>query len=435
MKNLRIFLLMMAYILPQCGLIAQVVKNNFSIKDGCNFASAMQPGEISITEPSEEAREIVQEILSENPNDYNPKIILNTGPVQNAVALENNGQRYIIYNAEFMELFKTRSLTSQAARFLLAHEVGHHVLKHHFGNKTRAESHRDELQADDFAARIMSRLGATLDETLAGIHTFSLSGASETHPDPSAREEVINTAWREEVSILAPKPLKKTPLQLDESAFKNPWNVISSAKADIDDEKITISFKIPQEYQSRNFRICLKSNDFATIPESRTSKTVGGTGYNLPYQEDGKVVWNYKLDKFVQSEAGRPNMLRVYVYEMHHQPKYPSQVSGWVTGGAGIGGIVWGITKRANAVQIYDSEYKISFAEEDYKKADRLYVQSQFIMAGGALLLGTSTWILIRKSKLAKEVTKSICSQDAKWKIEPAMLAGGNIGLYAQYRF
>ena len=435
MKNLPIFLLLTAFVLPSCDLAAQVTKGKLLIKDGCNFASATRPGEISITNPSEEAQSIIDEILAVNPKDYNPSIILNAGPVQNAIALENNGQRYIIYNAEFMELFKTKSLTSQAARFLLAHEVGHHVLKHHFGEKTKAESHRDELQADEFAARIMSRLGATLDETLAGIHTFQQAGASETHPDPSAREDEVTTAWKQEVRVLAPKPLKVTPLQLDESAFKNPWNLIKSAKADIDEEKITISFKVPREYQSVRFRICLRSNDFAIIPESRTSQTVGGTGYNLPYKEDGKVVWNYKLDKFAQSEAGRQNMLRIYVYDMQRQPRYPSQALGWVIGAAGVGGAVWGITRRADALQVYNNDYKVSFTDEDYKKADKLYVQSQFIMAGGGLLLGTGALILIRKAKMIKEVTKSTCSQEAKWDFEPLVTVNGEVGVHAQYRF
>lgn len=435
MKILSIFILFMAFILPKPDLLSQVVKAKFMVKEGCNFANATKWGEIIISDPNVEARAIIKEILAANPNDYTPEIILNSGPVENAVALENNGQRYIIYNPEFMELFKTKSLTSQAAKFLIAHEVGHHVLKHHFGNKTKAESHRDELQADEFAARIMAILGATSDETLAGVRSFNNTKASETHPDLSAREEMIASAWNEEIILRAAKPLKKTPLQLDQTAFKNPWNLIKSAKADIDEEKITISFKIPQQYHSNKLRICLKSNDFATIPESRTSKTVGGTGYSLDYKEDGKVVWNYKLDKFVQSEAGRPNMLGIYVYDMQHQPKYPSQTSGWITGGAGIACLVWGITKRSSSLQIYNNEYKTSFLDEDYKRADKEYFQSQFIMGGGALLLGASTWILIKKSKLAKQVTKSICLQETNWTIEPMVLVSGGMVAHAQYRF
>ena len=427
--HLLLFIVLLAPYAVYCQTLA--------LNKGCNFADGKKPALITISDPGADARRIIDEIIKVNPEKFSPTFILNSGNVPNAIATEVDGQRYIIYNEAFMNNFNTVSLTSHAARFLLAHEVGHHALRHNFGTKTKEQSFADELAADAFAAKVMARLEATLNETLAGINTFDKDQESATHPDPSVRQEIIAEAWRNEIKT-NPKPatpLKKFPLELNASAFANPWNLIHTAKAEIDDEKVTITFNIPLAYQSKRFRVCLKSTDSHIVPESRTPRTVNGTGYDLPYAATNTIVWNYKLDKFVQSEAGRSRILSLYVYAMDDQPTYPSKTLPWCMIVSGAGTTLLGFTERSKGLEIYNNDYKVSYSEKDFEKADKHYFRSHFIIGGGIALAGIGIWVLTKKAKRTKEVTRSTCFSEPRWHFDPWVSTSGVWGMQANYRF
>lgn len=452
---MRTLLPLFVLMLFACQALAQVEQpkrfetKRLTIGKGCNYANSTKGGDITVLGGSAEASNIVKEILQASPMMTKPEFTLNAGPVSNAVALEQGGQRYIIYSEKFLENFKTKSLTRWAAYSLLAHEIGHHVYHHAFGDKNREQSHHDELEADDFSARVLAHLGATLDEALAGIRTFDQDGESDSHPGPDIREEVITIAYKEEVGKLGNIGINKFVIDLDKSCFTNPWNLASAGntQAELDNEKVTIKIQIPSQYAGKRLKVCLKTNDPSMIPEARTAGSVSGTGVDMPYIPTVSIVWNYKMDRYGQDQISRPKMLRVYVYATDNQPREPAGAKFvWgAIGVAGLGATGYSFILRSEGKRIYDNDYapdikrtgdaSYAKAKEAYDEANGKYLRSQYLLGAGAALAVVGTVMFIRSQKKAREARRSICYDVPEWHIEPLVLCDGSFGGGMRVRF
>lgn len=419
------------------------------VRVGCNLDEEVIPGEYEAIEASNLMQNIYDEIMRSYSGQKPTVQLVASGKAKNAFATEIDGNRYICYNEVFVQNFQTKSRTMWASRFLLAHEIGHHVLGHKFGGKTTEASHRDELEADAFAAKAMARMESDLQETLAGIETFDQDKqASSTHPAPELRKQRIAQAWQEEMSKFVSTnkevpssntsaPTKKFPLALDKSCFKSPWNLISDAKAEIDGEKVIIYFNLPPEYALKKFRVCLKSNN-SSIQPGRNLGSVSGSDPSKPvlYSSNIQVVWNYTMDRYQQGQAGMSENLRIYVYDVEKEPKKPSS-GGKIGGGtliaAGLGGIIYGAIEMSNGLNEYNNTYKETRLESDYKTADDRYIKGQALIGGGVILGVVGAIILIRRAHKNKEYRKSVCFQTLpQWDIRPSLVAntqflGGSI--------
>ena len=86
-------------------------------------------------EPSDEADRIVAEIMALHSLPKN--FVVKASDVPNAMATtdKTSGQRFILYNTSFLEKFKADANTRWAAYSVLAHEIGHHLSGHDFGEK------------------------------------------------------------------------------------------------------------------------------------------------------------------------------------------------------------------------------------------------------------------------------------------------------------
>lgn len=450
---MRILTFSALLLLLLCG-VSSISAQNLEIKkinvaQGCNYGNGITRGEITVVGGSKDAQKIVQEILGALPMITKPEFTLNAGPVPNAVALMQGEQRYIIYSEKFMESFQNKSLTRWASYSLLAHEVGHHVNRHTFGEKTREQSHKDELEADEFSARVLAHLGATLDEALAGIKAFDKDGESDSHPAPDIREEVITIAYKEEVGKLANIGINKFVLDLDESCFANPWNLATEAntQAELDQEKVTIKIQIPSGYSGKRLKVCLKSNDPNMTPEARTTGSVGGTGVDMPYTPVVSIVWNYKMDRYGQDQVSRPKILRVYVYATDDQPREPAGAKFlWGTVGvAGLGAAGYSFVLRSDAQKQYDANYvpdakrtgdaNYEKAQETYDAANRKYIRSQYILGAGLALATVGTILFVRAQRQSKEAKRSICLEEPQWQIEPLIVCDSGFGAGFRVRF
>ena len=89
--------------------------------------------------------------------------------VPTAVAYVKNKERYIAYNESFINRISDSTNTDWAAISILAHEIAHHLSGHTINLKNSSPG--DELEADLFSGFILYRMGATLNESLAGIRT------------------------------------------------------------------------------------------------------------------------------------------------------------------------------------------------------------------------------------------------------------------------
>ena len=252
-------------------LSSQVQKRLLMIDDGCNFANSSNAQMIEVEDPSKEMSAKVQEILNATGSKISIQLLASK-QVTNARASRNMGSNYITYNPIFVQNFSIDGRTKWAAYFLLAHEVGHHVLKHNFQEKNTTIRYKYEFAADSFATVALVKMHAEPKEITAGIQTFDKDAGSHTHPDPRAREEKINEVYAEAIVKFGksnkntdtitdngggtpPPPPTKFVITLDPDCFLNKWNCIqpNMINAIGDEEKITINFDIPTKYINRKF--------------------------------------------------------------------------------------------------------------------------------------------------------------------------------------
>lgn len=171
-------------------------QTEFKILKGCAFSGALINNDHYTFEPSIEADSIISEIMSMHSLPKN--FIIKASNVSNALAVTDSltGQRFILYNTSFLEKFKKDANTRWAAYSVLAHEVGHHLCNHDFGEKNPRRRKLMELEADRFSGGTLCLLGATLEESQAGLNKFAVEEESSTHPAKMTRLEAIASEWK-----------------------------------------------------------------------------------------------------------------------------------------------------------------------------------------------------------------------------------------------
>jgi hypothetical protein len=112
-------------------------------------------------------------------------------------------ERLILYNPKMLMLVERNTNTTFGPYSILAHEIGHHLLWHTLqGDRSRSQSHADELAADKYSGNILAQMGADLDDALAVMKLLDDDSDSETHPPRSARLVAITDGWREGQRLL-----------------------------------------------------------------------------------------------------------------------------------------------------------------------------------------------------------------------------------------
>lgn len=123
--------------------------------------------------------------------------------INNALALTYKGQRYILYDKDF--IYKMNKETSDwSGKFILAHEVGHHINGHTrdfliasvLDDQTKEKQREEELEADYFAAFVLAKLGASLNEAKLAVSKLSNKDDTRlTHPKRDKRILSIEKGW------------------------------------------------------------------------------------------------------------------------------------------------------------------------------------------------------------------------------------------------
>lgn len=148
--------------------------------------------------------------------------------INNAVALTMNGVRYIMYDPEFMVSLSYGDDWSN--KFILAHEVGHHINGHTVdvlaANSTNrvslSTSRIQELEADEFAGFVLGRLGASLSEALSGVQSLSEKDDSySTHPRRSKRIAAIKKGFNESGGYVNPSNVSVKKGKTVDSPYSN----------------------------------------------------------------------------------------------------------------------------------------------------------------------------------------------------------------------
>lgn len=124
--------------------------------------------------------------------------------ISNAVAITYKGERYILYDKNFISEI-SRNTNEYSGLFILAHEVGHHVnghtrdflLSNVLDSESLEKQRNDELEADEFAAFIVTKLGASLNEINEVINLIGSdkNDLFSTHPERDKRLIAVKNGY------------------------------------------------------------------------------------------------------------------------------------------------------------------------------------------------------------------------------------------------
>ncbi|MEZ4967705.1 MAG: hypothetical protein R2791_20860 [Saprospiraceae bacterium] len=444
------FLTLLFLLGSSCWLRAQ---QELHFDNGCNFASDKTSGTYTLFDPTEEAEQIVDEILNLAGITGERPFTLQVATVENAQANEREGIRYLLYSNNFIQEFKKDAKTKWVAYFVFAHEIGHLIRGHRFSETDAKLRKRMELEADRFAAVVMARMRVSRNDALAAAQNLRtrINIKPAYYPDPAAREEAISIEYDKEWKKIVEADKGKAGgdkiyLAIDPASF-NRWNLVGSASAVLTDEKVLVNFKIMPQYSGRTISIVLCSQN----PNIRVNTTIG-TGTVMASPGNKTVEWNYQMDNVPRAMASQPNQLRIYVYDLNNMPKArvspETQKKAWILAGSGALVGLAGIFPYTKALAKHD-DYAAHIDPQDvfytsqntsresfYKKADNQYVGGQVMMfTGGALILTGIIWSAIEKGKAKKDLKNTICNVPPRWQIEPSWVAGNAPGVALRLRF
>ena len=117
-----------------------------------------------------------------------------TRDIDNAAAVVYNGQRFLLYNPDFLNAVNRAGHTDWAGISILAHEMGHHLNGHTL--RGGGSQPADELEADEFSGFVLRKLGASLAQAQAAMAIVEDSGGSASHPAQAPRLMAIGQGWQ-----------------------------------------------------------------------------------------------------------------------------------------------------------------------------------------------------------------------------------------------
>ena len=272
-----------------------------------------------------EAEDAVNKILSVIGASQKP-VLQACSNINNAVAAVYKGQRYILYDRDFMNSLTAGSNKYWSNMFILAHEVGHHINGHSIDiilyasdiidPKSLEERRKQELEADEFAGFILAKLGATLSQTskvLSNLPRISNENSS-THPSKDKRIASVRKgfSFKENFYLESKKYNYVVYYDKNKNSINNWDNVVTKPKKDKLD-----SISDPFE------RISIIKNE--DVPDAKNISWV----YGSIIENDN---FDFKLPKLVlnQNKYGSREMkysdYRLYLHDTYFVQKIYSQI-------------------------------------------------------------------------------------------------------------
>ena len=151
------------------------------------------------------AAEVVEKILSVVgiPRNF---ILQSCDNINNCFATTKLGKRYIVYDRKFLNDISKNIGSNWSNISILAHEIGHHLSGHTVDqlvydnnlndNFSVEESHKHELEADEFSGFIIAKLGGRIsDATSIFSRIPNHEDSNSSHPTSSKRIEAIKKGF------------------------------------------------------------------------------------------------------------------------------------------------------------------------------------------------------------------------------------------------
>lgn len=139
-----------------------------------------------------EAIEAVNEIVRRSGLKQN-FYVMECPNIDNCFAAVREGERLIVYDAEFMKKINSMTNTDWSAMSILAHEIGHHLQGHTL--KIGGSEQSKEIEADEFSGFVMYQMGANLQEAQSAIQRLATDYDSGTHPPKAQRLGAIKRGF------------------------------------------------------------------------------------------------------------------------------------------------------------------------------------------------------------------------------------------------
>ena len=139
-----------------------------------------------------EAKEVVNSMLDNIQWKENFNLREQNG-IQNAYATISRGQRFIVYDNNFLEDIDEYAKTKWASVSIMAHEMGHHFYNHVVSNQ--GSTVPSEIEADAFSGYMLQKEGATLMQALAAMNAIGTDKQTQTHPAKNDRLNAISRGY------------------------------------------------------------------------------------------------------------------------------------------------------------------------------------------------------------------------------------------------
>lgn len=171
-------------------------------KEEMDLCMALQVNNFSSNEEADDALQRILDVIGASKNF----VLTPCDKISNAIATAYKGTRYILYDREFMRIINTVT-NDWSNLFIFAHEVGHHINGHSIDlllynseevNLPSFEKKRQqELEADEFAAFVLAKLGAKLSQLNDVISLISNNSEDtySTHPKKKKRLASIKKGY------------------------------------------------------------------------------------------------------------------------------------------------------------------------------------------------------------------------------------------------
>ena len=171
-------------------------------KEELQLCLAVQTNSFSTDTEADNALDRILNVIGASKNF----VLTPCSEIHNAIATSYKGIRYILYDKAFMRTINSRT-NDWSSLTILAHEVGHHINGHaldltmYAGGVVEAKSlaakRKMELEADEFSAFIMAKLGAPLNKIESAISLISndKDDTYSTHPAKSKRLNAIRIGF------------------------------------------------------------------------------------------------------------------------------------------------------------------------------------------------------------------------------------------------
>lgn len=128
--------------------------------------------------------------------------------IENCAATIADGVTYIIYDKKFLQSIVQKNNSNWSAKFIIAHEVAHHLYNHTLAKSDLPRRRNEELEADEWAAFILHKLGASLQQTQAAMYSIVHPSCEEEykydHPCIDKRLAAIKRGWEKVNSSQTP---------------------------------------------------------------------------------------------------------------------------------------------------------------------------------------------------------------------------------------